>query len=325
MTCRPSEACSPASAASTSASSEPAGSAASRSSGTSSASESSPSTGPMFPDLETSTGSTRRAPARWPTPTVADSDGRTLRQRSTDPLHKPGGRHAMSLDRAVAEGSAPTASRPSTFSLEASPASRSASQGSSAGWRTIVGYGPSSHEPFASYDPASSSWRTSQASLWEAEWTPYSETWPSSGMTRNGRAFPRRPLVPRTSVTGSGLWPTPQARDFRSVTGREHEQRDNHLQNLNVAVVYRDRWPTPTARDHKDDQFNPNVPINGLLGRAVWPTPRASEAAHSGRVATGHGGQVGLSEAVGTGSLNPTWVELLMGFPPGWTDVESDW
>jgi hypothetical protein len=25
-----------------------------------------------------------------------------------------------------------------------------------------------------------------------------------------------------------------------------------------------------------------------------------------------------------SGSLNPTWVELLMGFPPGWTDMEEE-
>ena len=31
--------------------------------------------------------------------------------------------------------------------------------------------------------------------------------------------------------------------------------------------------PTPTTRDHKDNSFCPNVPINGLLGRMVWPTP----------------------------------------------------
>jgi hypothetical protein len=27
------------------------------------------------------------------------------------------------------------------------------------------------------------------------------------------------------------------------------------------------------------------------------------------------------AKAMAGGSLNPTWVELLMGFPPGWTDV----
>lgn len=37
----------------------------------------------------------------WPTPTQADSDGRTTRMKSTDPLFSEEGMHAMSLDRAV--------------------------------------------------------------------------------------------------------------------------------------------------------------------------------------------------------------------------------
>ena len=88
------------------------------------------------------------------------------------------------------------------------------------------------------------------------------------------------------------LWPTPTARDYRSVTGREHEQRDNHLQNLNVAVTYRERWPTPTTSDG-----------NGGPG------------------SSGRDGGDNLRTAVG-GSLNPTWVDWLMGLPVGWTDCE---
>jgi hypothetical protein len=38
-------------------------------------------------------------------------------------------------------------------------------------------------------------------------------------------------------------------------------------------------WPTPTTRDHKDGEECHNVPLNSLLGRAVWlagwPTPTA--------------------------------------------------
>ena len=56
-------------------------------------------------------------------------------------------------------------------------------------------------------------------------------------------------------------------------------------------------WPTPTSRDHKDTGDCANVPVNALPGRAVGPS-RAS------------------------GSLNPAWVEWLMGFPEGWTDLE---
>lgn len=40
-------------------------------------------------------------------------------------------------------------------------------------------------------------------------------------------------------------------------------------------------WPTATSRDHKDGHEQPNVPINGLLGRvawlAGWGSPRAGE------------------------------------------------
>jgi hypothetical protein len=152
------------------------------------------------------------------------------------------------------------------------------------------------------------------------------------------------------------------ARDHHSVTGREHEQRDNHLQNLNVAVIYRERWPTPTARDHKDGQYNPNVPVNGLLGRAVWPTPMAADAERASETmmrgnptllgavrrwptptandhkpanetevleyrSTKRRTTVQRLRAAATepldlgGALNPTWVEWLMGFPLGWTDL----
>ena len=60
-------------------------------------------------------------------------------------------------------------------------------------------------------------------------------------------------------------------------------------------------WPTPTARDHKDGDAHScaNVPVNGLLGRAIH--------------------QFSNSE----GSLNPDWVEAhLMSLPEGWTRLE---
>lgn len=58
------------------------------------------------------------------------------------------------------------------------------------------------------------------------------------------------------------------------------------------------KWPTPTSRDYKDGIFCPNVPINDLLGRAVWEGPEAK------------------------GRLNPDFVEYLMGWPRGWTSPE---
>jgi hypothetical protein len=79
-------------------------------------------------------------------------------------------------------------------------------------------------------------------------------------------------------------------------------------------------WPTPTARDWKDGSYCENVPVNGLLGRAVWPTPQ--DANNNGGPAQSSRNTPPLNARVG-GQLNPTWVEWLMGFPTGWTDLED--
>jgi hypothetical protein len=102
-------------------------------------------------------------------------------------------------------------------------------------------------------------------------------------------------------------------------------------------------WPTATSRDHKDGTAKSceRVPHNGLLGRVIhlWPTPRATDT-HDGRgcVQINNAlyrpskhidagilvGQANLADAVKMdqpgGSLNPTWVEWLMGYPLGWPD-----
>jgi hypothetical protein len=56
------------------------------------------------------------------------------------------------------------------------------------------------------------------------------------------------------------------------------------------------------------------------LGVAVkmWPTPRAFMHKDS----TTDRGKSNFGEVVG-GQLNPMWVEWLMGFPLGWTDLED--
>lgn len=60
-------------------------------------------------------------------------------------------------------------------------------------------------------------------------------------------------------------------------------------------------WPTPTARDHR----------SGL----------ASEATHE-RNSRPLNEQVCRNEEMG--SLNPAWVEAMMGYPLGWTLTPED-
>ncbi len=62
-------------------------------------------------------------------------------------------------------------------------------------------------------------------------------------------------------------------------------------------------WPTPTTRDYKDS------------GKAVINSHRDSILPV--RVAKKDKEQW----IKGGGSLNPTWVEWLMGYPSGWTDL----
>lgn len=58
-------------------------------------------------------------------------------------------------------------------------------------------------EPFAWFDHGGSCWRTWQRCL-VTEWALFSETWPRTGMTRNGIAFRLTTLGRPTGVTGFG-------------------------------------------------------------------------------------------------------------------------
>lgn len=74
--------------------------------------------------------------------------------------------------------------------------------------------GASSIESFASYDRATSSWRTSQHSLTEA-WAEFSETWPQAGTMRSGECFRLTNLGSTIAANESLLLPTQTAREGR--------------------------------------------------------------------------------------------------------------
>lgn len=128
------------------------------------------------------------------------------------------------------------------------------------------------------------------------------------------------------------LWPTPQTDSFRSRGGERKEEKgldrmardwptpmandgckpsagNRRSADLTHAAGM---WMTPTARDHKDGATTlVNTPVNGLLGRQVLVTPMAgSDTSHPRR------------------TLNPLFVEALMGWPTGWTGfafVATEW
>jgi hypothetical protein len=163
----------------------------------------------------------------------------------------------------TSEPSAPTTSSPSTASPAASPAREPRRRGS--GLASLIlrlRCGPSSLESLASFDPATSSsrtWRTSSLSMTEPSGEPFSGTWPRSGMTWRGTAFPLPPSAPRTAVTGSSpLLPTPTAWRRR---GRRAAGADNGNE-LGRALTL---LPTPRSSD-----------MNGAGSRPRWAGDRTA-------------------------------------------------
>lgn len=196
--------------------------------------------------------------------------------------------------------------------------------------------GASTPDLLASYDPDSSSWRTSQLCL-EGGLAKFSETWPRSGLMRSGTAYRLPPLVPLTAGTESGLWPTPMLPNGgRSVAhaekiGNSYYHKGKKVQfDLNQAVKL---WPTPTVSGNHNRKGASATSGDGLATAVrMWPTPQASDNRDRGNLSSGAiqrriaaGKQLMLSQVASdkSGALNPTWVEWLMGFPLGWTALSA--
>ncbi|KKN81071.1 hypothetical protein LCGC14_0322900 [marine sediment metagenome] len=204
----------------------------------------------------------------------------------------------------------------SPVKTSAAPASGQESKASEAGC------GLSSTESFASYDPDTCSWKTSQLCLFGG-WIEFSETWPMAGTMRNGIVFRQQPLVPRISDIGFSFLPTATA----SMGEVYNEQTTNHdtIRKFREAGIIPKRWPIPKSSPSGPDFARASRPGTGSddLATAVarFPTPTSTDAIKGGNVSPRRGA-MGLSETLG-GQLNPTWIEWLMGFPEGWTDLEG--
>jgi hypothetical protein len=213
-------------------------------------------------------------------------------------------------------------SNPLTSSVGGFPASPSASRENDSPKPTSGGSGPSSSASFAYYDPASCSWKTSQVSFLP-ECQTYSETWPRAGMTRNGIAYQRPQLVPRTCVTGSGLLPTP-------VAGMA-DRGDRG--DLNTAVKgYKSKhtrmYPTPKSSPSGPDFARAGRDGSGGddLATAIarmYPTPTVACATGGQTSRGGDRKDEPLLAGIVGGQLNPAFVEWLMGFPLAWSDLED--
>ena len=123
-----------------------------------------------------------------------------------------------------------------------------------------------------------------------------------------------------TTLWGAArMWPTPRAVDGEKGTRtpeghqKERERRGNGVDLPTAAKM----WPTPTGQDASNNggprQHERNsLPLNAAV---MWPTPIAQSAKE------GMAGNKGNNlQAQAGGSLNPTWVSWLMGYPLDWLD-----
>lgn len=162
-------------------------------------------------------------------------------------------------------------------------------------------------ESLARYDPATHLWRTRQCSLFEDS-DECLETFPKSGMTRNGLLWERTMWERHTSERECGFWRTPDA-------GAGGEISDEKAADY---AAGKPRKSGSAIQIRLCDQ---------VRHRKLWPTPKCQNS----RTALRDRGKSNLGEVVHggietlptkTARLNPNWVEWLMGWPIGWTDLK---
>jgi len=123
--------------------------------------------------------------------------------------------------------------------------------------------------------------------------------WKVSASPQGRLIYQLHPLERGIKEEDYGLWPTPKACDGIV----------RHSQKMMLK-----KW-----NSNGDVDLTIAVKMRGML----FPTPTANEDA-AGRAGSKMQVMLGnhpLVRSSGSGTLNPTWVEWLMGFPKGWTDL----
>lgn len=177
-----------------------------------------------------------------------------------------------------------------------------------------------------------------QASLMGLPLEIFSGRLPQSGSMRNGHIYALLMQARRTAGSDGSAWPTPLANDAIN--------RPNSNAPTKLSARIHMKWPTPntfdaiaprseeamrrqfsTARKGRTAPANLREAIHpNLYPDALWPTPLTNDAKNA-TLPPSHAewdslpGEM-IRQGV-QGSLNPAWVEMLQGYPSGWTDISS--
>ena len=136
---------------------------------------------------------------------------------------------------------------------------------------------------------------------------PMTKTWPSDGVKPSAGKRRNADLLHR-----SQMWGTPSVADVDG--GRMHRSgtRSNELLLKGQAAQLVESWATPTARDHRSIHASPETlarnsrPLSEQVGDFCSRPDRQTPPA-------------GPNSSGANRTLNPLFVEALMGWPAGWT------
>ena len=171
--------------------------------------------------------------------------------------------------------------------------------------------------------------------------TPYLRTWRVKVTPQGRLVFQLLASVQTTKEKESGLWRTPDAvAGGSNLPGIKKALDSGHLKRPSgqpIQVRLQDQvreprlWPTPRVKGDenldtliKRKGINKAVQHNLKAAVQMWPTPTANEDA-CGRPGSKMQKMLGnhpeVRKPLDGGTLNPMWVEWLMGYPKGWTDL----
>lgn len=201
--------------------------------------------------------------------------------------------------------------------------------------------GQSSRVLLAKFDHATRSWKTLQCSFLGGS-DECLETLPRWGMTQGGSLWELTMSEPHTDASASGFWRTPdtgaggeisaeKAADF--MAGKTRASGSVIQIRLCDQVRHPQLWPTPTVCGNNNRKGLTKTSGDGLATAVLtYPTPKCQDAraalfdrrkGNLGEVIHGrylNGGNT--TPQTQTARLNPDWVEWLMGWPIGWTDLK---
>ena len=202
---------------------------------------------------------------------------------------------------------------------------------------------------FTKYDPDSSLWKTHQCSLL-GDLDEFLETWPQWGLMRDGECWEQRTLEQTIRGTEFGLLPN-GVDSFHTPNTTGLDGGSNSRKALKKRM---EMWPTPCLPGNGGT--NGKAKMKAML----WPTPdancgaRGTQELWTPKRKSGQPAQYTINQAVrdkmfstptahnskecaspseykrdtpslathAGGKLNPMWVEWLMGWPLGHTDLK---